>query len=129
MANSSTTYSIEREAKNLAVITFSWLSDDASGVITAKATDEEWHGFLVRAVTNPGSAAPTDNYDVILNDADSCDVLGGEGADRDTTTSEQIIPKLGNSYGPARVDSTLTFSGSAAGNAKTGTFVAYIELD
>lgn len=42
--------------------------------------------------TNPGTPAPTDNYDITLTDAESVDRLQGVGANRDTATTETAIP-------------------------------------
>jgi hypothetical protein len=108
---------------------WSWLSDDADGSIAAKASAKTINGFIVAAIWNPGSAAPTDNYDTVLTDADGVDVLGGVGANRDTANSEQGLPLVGGAYAPRRVDSVLTFSGSNAGNEKTGEFIIIVSKD
>lgn len=77
-------------------------------------------GFLCRVVTNPGSAAPDDNYDLTVADADGVSLLGTGGDNRDTAVSEQIIPSV-----PIAVDGILTVSIAAAGASKTGTVVLY----
>ena len=64
----------------------------------------------ILGVTNPGSTAPTDNYDLTVLDGESCDIFGGELANRDTANSEQAIPKAGNSYGGRPIDTNLTLT-------------------
>lgn len=49
-------------------------------------------GEVKKFVTNPGSAAPTDNYDITLVDEDGLDVAEGQLANRDTTNSEAVYP-------------------------------------
>jgi hypothetical protein len=70
------------------------------------------------------------NYDITLSDSDSCDVLGGEGANRSDSASEQIIPKIGNGYGPVRVDSVLTLAATGNSvNSATVTVKVYVEVE
>ena len=48
--------------------------------------------FLHKVVTNPGSRAPADNYDIALLDEDGLDILSSAGDNRDTANAEAIIP-------------------------------------
>lgn len=75
-------------------------------------------GAFVGLATNPGSTAPTDNYDITLVDGDGLDRLNAVGMNRDTTTSERVavtgVPyftqgELGNL--------TLTIAGNAVNSA------------
>ena len=70
-------------------ITFAWLSDDTAGTATGTTTFP-YDGKLITLVTDPGTAAPTDNYDVTVTDADGHDVLVGAGANRDTANTELV---------------------------------------
>ena len=73
-------------------------------------------GFIRRIVTNPDdSDAPTDLYDIVLNDEDGIDVCGGNLGNRDTSNSEEVIFDP-----PVYVDSELYIVVSNAGNAKKG---------
>lgn len=93
-------------------------------------------GRLVKAVTNPGSAAPTDNYDVTLTDEDGIDVLAGcddDLADRDTTTTEEVYflvkdhaagTPLAQSVAPV-VCGDITVAVANAGDTKNGTISLY----
>lgn len=102
-------------------VTISWTSD-ASGDYTETVN---LYGFIVKVNFNP-SDGPTDNYDVTLIDEDGIDVLGGAGADRDTSTSECIptpntgVAVVGFAYGE------VTFTIANAGNAKSGTTTIYV---
>lgn len=102
-------------------VKFAWTSD-ASGNATA-TTANAYSGAIERLVTVPdGTTAPTDNYDVAVNDEDGTDVLMGAGADRDTTNTEQV---LASSLGIVANDK-LALSVSNAGDSKSGTVILYI---
>ena len=73
-------------------------------------------------MTNPGATAPTDNYDIVVNDADSVDVAAGVLANRDTANSEQAYPAADTYH---VFDGPLSLVVSAAGNAKQGTLTLY----
>lgn len=110
-------------------VVFTWTSD-ASGNATG-TTGNAIDGEIVRVVTNPGATAPSDNYDVVITDADGVDVLGGAGANRDTANSEQTIPLLETTVGAATygnrivVDGPLSLSISNAGDSKQGVVTVY----
>ena len=62
-------------------------------------------------ITDPGTEAPTADYDITLTDADGVDVMGGELADRHTTATEQAVPKIGDTvYGTRFVKGPLIFA-------------------
>lgn len=101
-------------------VTWSWLTDasgDANGVATVPLS-----GQALRFSTNPGSAAPTDDWDAVVNDKDGVDVAAGVLANRDTSNSEQAYPAA-NTY--HAFDGTLTLVVTNGGNAKTGTITMY----
>lgn len=78
-------------------------------------------GQIVRVTTDPdGTAAPTDNYDVTLVDANGFDLAGGQLADRDTANTETValtVPHI--HYGP------VTVTVAAAGDTKSGVVLIY----
>lgn len=117
-------------AKPIRKYTFAWTSD-SSGNVSGTASDAI-SGTIVRVVTNPGATAPTDNYDVVLNDADGIDVLAGQGANRDTADSEHFCPGVAfkdgttTSIAPVVVDGELTLGVTNAGNAKQGELHLYV---
>lgn len=115
--------------REIKTVSWAWISDGAgaaNGVDTIALSGE-----ILRVVTNPGSPAPTDNYDIVILDADGADVLGGLGANRDTATTEEFVPVLetvvgSNSYASRVViSSLLTLQVTNAGNAKQGTVTLY----
>lgn len=102
-------------------ITFAWTSS-AGGAADATTTDP-YDGRLIAVTTDPdGSAAPDDNYDVAINDADGVDVLLGQGANRDTANTEHLLEaNLG-----AVAGSKLTLAVTNAGSAKAGVVVVWL---
>lgn len=79
----------------LEIITLDATADSADGSFPATAiSGGKVYGILQRLVTNPGATAPTDNWDVTITDEDAFDVLGGAGANRDTTTTEEAEIKM-----------------------------------
>lgn len=108
-------------------VSVAWTADAAAA--TVPNTTMVMRGFLVKAVTNPGSTAPTDNYDITLGDpSDSAlDTLAGSLANRDTTNTEQALPVVSGAVVPVYLNGTYTFglSGNAV-NSATGTVVFYL---
>jgi len=102
-------------------IAFTWVSA-ADGTATGQTTNT-YTGEIIRLVTVPSpTAAPTDDYDVSVNDEDTTDVLMGAGANRDTANTEQV---LASSLGCVANDK-LTLEITNAGNTKGGTVYLYI---
>lgn len=117
---------------DIVVSTWSWTSDSSGDVSgTVGTSTAAISGEILRCVTNPGSAAPSANYDIVINDADGIDVLAGQGANRHTTTSEHVKPGVPfkdgttTSTAPVCVNGTLTLVVSNAGDSKNGTVVLY----
>jgi hypothetical protein len=108
-----------------------WTADSAAATVPATATDTAIVGYVFMAQTNPGTTAPTDDYDITLTDADGIDVFGGELLNRDEANSEQTVPKVGSSvYGSRFVNSVLTFNlSNNAVNSATGTVRVYVYTD
>ena len=115
----------EKIVQNFQKVTFAWTSVDGGGDAgkAQKTTVNYYTGELIRLITDPGATAPTDDYDVAINDDDGFDVLLGAGANRDTVNTEQV---LASSLGCV-VSSKLTLSITNAGNAKVGTVHLYIK--
>jgi hypothetical protein len=111
-------------------------TDDTSGSVTC--TTQKISGELIKIVTDPGSAAPTDNWDVVLTDDEGVDlsvhmddVAIAALIARDTTNSEETYLPLEDTAGTARVGlwpvvcSPLTVTVNNAGNSKTGQIILY----
>ena len=89
---------------------------------TVPATDlPAIEGRLIHLVTNPGTPAPTANYDVTLVDQHGHDVLEGVGANRHTSTTEKVpILYSGTGTHPAVDEAdtlTLTIANQAVASA------------
>lgn len=113
----------EKGPERIRKITAVWVSaaDGSASGATTKAHD----GKIVGLTTIPAAAgaAPTDNYDLTVLDADGHDVLLGAGANRDTANTEHVA---GASLG-AVAQSALTFTIANAGDTKGGTVILYID--
>lgn len=111
-------------------------TDDATGSVNG--TTEKISGELIKIVTDPGAAAPTDNWDVVLTDEEGVD-LSVHLSDvaiaaliaRDTANTEETYLPLEDEAGTARVSlwpvvcDKLTITVNNAGNAKTGQIILY----
>lgn len=81
---------------------------------------------LAHFITEPGTPAPTGDYDLTLLDNYGIDILGGEGVNRDTAISEQGVPALNSSvFGDRIVDFELTFTIIDAGDSAQGKAIFY----
>jgi hypothetical protein len=98
-----------------------WTSDtsgDATGTIN-------FHGFLIKVITDPGSVAPSDNYDLSLV-ADGIDQLGGLLVDRDTANNELVYPVVSGASTPIFLAGDHTFTIANAGSTKNGVVYFYL---
>lgn len=122
MADSGTVTLTEETNGHIKKIVFAWTSGDDSKA--TKTTVNSYTGEIIRLITVPdGTDAPDDNYDVVINDEDSVDVLVGAGANRDTANTEQV---LGSSLGCV-VNDRLSLSIADAGTSNKGTVYLYIK--
>lgn len=113
----------EEKISHIKKVKFEWVS--AAEGTASGTTSNIYSGEIIRLVTIPGidAAAPTDNYDVVVNDEDTTDILMGAGVNRDTTATEQV---LGSSLGCVANDQ-LSLSIANAGDTKSGTVIVYIK--
>jgi hypothetical protein len=101
--------------------TWTWTAT-AGGAVSGNAQVVPY-GAIIRVDFNPGSPAPTDDYDATLVDTENIDLLMGQGANRDTANSETVV------YGtPIFQDGkrTLDLVIANAGNATSGTVTVWI---
>lgn len=122
------------------IVKFSFIAN-TTGVVPATSTTAETCanrqcyplpngriGYIAKVVTDPGGTAPTDDYDITLtDDTTGADLLGGEGADRDTANTEEVVPKVGNAYAGnvAFTSFTLNLTNNSV-NGATGDVYVYI---
>ena len=99
------------------------LTSDGSGDATV-TTSHTYKGFLVQVETDPGSAAPTANWDLTIADSYLSDITAGGGANRHTSNTEVLYQDdLHNGvacYGP------LTITGANMGSAKDCAVTLYL---
>lgn len=111
----------------LSTYSFNWTSgSDGRMVLTIGIS---LYGEIARVTTDPGSPAPTDNYDITMNDENGFDTLCGKGANRDTINTESVIPLLGDGTTvdhTVYVNSRLLPDISNAGSAKVGKLIIYL---
>ncbi len=105
-----------------ALVTFTAdAADHTSPTLAISGFGGQW---LCQIVTNPGSTAPTDNYDIYLK-YDGADLLGGAGENRDTSNTEIAYPIVDSVSGQRAcvpVPGTLTLSiENNSVNSATGT--------
>lgn len=105
-------------------IKFAFTSGEGAYAGAASATTtQHYSGEILQVVTDPGSTAPTADWDLTITDADSLDILKGNGADRDTANTEYIV---GSTTTTLPAIGQLTFNVTNAGNQKTGTVYVWI---
>lgn len=95
----------------IGAVTLTVTGDASDGSVPSTDLATKISGRLLFLKTNPGATAPTANYDIVLNDADSHDVLEAVGANRHTSATEKVsVVMSGTSIHPAVAKSdTLSF--------------------
>ena len=84
-------YSNPARIIKLATITCTADSGDASFPNTTLLLGIGW---IYLAETNPGSTGPTDNYDIVVNNAAGIDVMGAALMNRDISNTERVVPAI-----------------------------------
>lgn len=87
------------------------VGDASDGTVPATALPP-FAGLLVALRTDPGSTAPTANYDITLPDEHAVDRIQGVGANRHTTSSEEVaIVRSGTAiHPPVAFEDVLTYT-------------------
>lgn len=119
----------------LVKVEIDWVADDTDGSVpdaafSAADTIDILGRYCILAVTDPdGDTAPTDNYDITVEDEYGCDIFGGALENRDVANSEQAVPKVNSVYGGRLCAGIWTFklSGNSVNSAE-GKCVLYFEI-
>lgn len=115
-----------------AVVTFTWTTTSA-GLVTAALSpfikDSLKGSYLHTVVTKPDTVLVPSAYYVSLVDEYGADILGGVGASRSTTESQQVTPLIGAAYAPRPISGTFTFTVQSGGDTRSGTTVLYFTRD
>ena len=87
-----------------------WQSD-SGGAMSAQT--QRFAGRLMRVVTIPGygGANPTGDYSLTITDQGGLDLLGGMGADRDTSDTQEIYPMVSIASGATTISAPVVFFG------------------
>jgi hypothetical protein len=113
-------------------IVIDFTADAADGSVPALSLTN-LHGYVLKVVTNPGSTAPTDNWDIVLNsDSDtSLDHFAGTLLNRDTANTEAVYPLVSGAACPIWLEPktySLAISGNSV-NSATGQITIYLVSD
>lgn len=113
--------------KSAEVVTITWVADAAAA--TVPNTSIDLFGYVIKAITNPGTPAPTASYGVQFMDPEdvALDAFGGILLARHTSNTEQVAPIVTGGSVPLFVGGTYTFkvSGNAV-NSATGRVILYL---
>lgn len=95
------------------VLTFTCTAGDAgaypSTATSAAITTDIAGYYLTEVRTNPGTTGPQAAYDIVLNDANGIDLMGGTLADRSNSASEAAPPAIATGvYWPRLIAGALT---------------------
>lgn len=142
MAGSSTTVTYDDGVDGAGLragirkVLIDFTTDDTTGSVAV--TTRKIVGELIKIVTDPGSAAPTALWDVVLTDEEGVDLsihmddvaIAALIARHETTTLETYLP-LEDTAGTGRIAAfcvvcdKLTVTVNNAGNSKTGQIILY----
>lgn len=125
MAGSTSTLAThETPEPSVGRISVDFVADDTDGSWLPFVMPE-FDGRILSLTTDPGATAPTDNWDIALNNADGFDVLGGAGANRDTANTERAAVTSG--YVSKRETMTLVPTGNAVNDATMRATIHYTQ--
>jgi hypothetical protein len=132
-ATSTITYDDGHDGKgstgSIRKILIDWTSDDTTGAVTV--TTRKISGELLKAVTDPGAAAPTADYDITITDEEGANVLANchdDLADRHTSTTQTVdffLSGAANVGARPVVCDALSVAITNAGNSKQGQIAIY----
>jgi hypothetical protein len=88
-ADSTVTETMTWRGNDMFIISLDWIAA-TDGTFTSYVLKSPTPGCLFYVITNPGSPAPTDNYDITVLNSDGIDMAGGQLVDRDTANSEDV---------------------------------------
>ena len=108
---------------NVHVVQLAWTGDSVTGAVPPTPINTDLQAqmmgrWVAEVVTVPGQPAPSQNWGVLVYDAQNVDILGGAGLSRDRFCP-QVAQPLGNGAPTqAAVDSQLTVT--VSGNVVPG---------
>jgi len=133
MAAGTMTFTYE-SAGPVYVCNVSWVTSTDTGAVSGSTAKLE--GRLVKAITIPsGTAAPADNYDIVLTDSNSFNFLSNcddNLLDRDIANTEEVYFFVKNAAAVAlavhpMISSVVTVAVTNAGNSTAGTIKLFLQ--
>lgn len=132
VTRSTRPYSQGGQTLYVGVIQIDWVADASAA--TVPNTNIPISGYVTKVITNPGSTAPTANYDIAFGDPEdtTLDALAGALANRHTSNTEQVYPLVAGSPGtvtsvPPFLQGTYQFQlTNNAVNSATGRVLLYV---
>lgn len=120
-------YSKSAKLQYCEIVTIDWVADSADGSVPTLSLD--LRGFLVKAVTNPGSTAPTASYDIAITDPEdsNLDAAATLLNNRHTSTTEQVYPLISGAACPIFLCGTygIAITNNSV-NSATGRIILYL---
>jgi hypothetical protein len=120
-------YSKAVDAKRVEVVTTAFVADSADGSVPTLSIPLA--GFVLKVITNPGSTAPTSNYDISVTDPEdsALDALATLLNNRHTSTSEQVYPLISGAACPIFLAGTYGIAvANNSVNSATGRIIFYL---
>ena len=100
-------------------------TSDASGDVNVDTIDLV-QGEIIEVQYSPGGTTPSDNYDIVMNDSNSVDILTGTGANLSNSTHTYVVPAL-STYFPVFIEEgSYDLVVSNLGNAKGCIVTVYV---
>lgn len=86
------------------VLKLAWTASSVDGSVD-DVTLPKMHGYVMKVITNPGSTAPTSNYDISVLDTDdsTADAFNSVLQNRHTTSTEVVYPVGASAAAPLYV--------------------------
>ena len=118
----------------LVKVLITWLADSGTAAVTETAFDatdtvDILGRYCILGLTDPGTTAPTANYDIEILDEYGIDIFGGALTNRDAANSEQVVPKINSVYGGRLCAGVWNFKlTNNAVNSAEGKCILYFEI-
>lgn len=114
-------------SRRVEVVTTTWVADSAAATIPDLSIPLA--GYCLKVITNPGTTAPTDNWDITLGDPEdsTLDAAASLLLNRHTTTTQQVYPLISGGAVPIFLSGTYTLSVSGNSvNSATARIIFYL---
>lgn len=107
-APSAVTWEVINSGGDVEIWKISWLGAEDGGAVADQILGKI-KGWVFMLITDPGATAPTDNYDITIEDEFGLDILEGIGANRHTSTTQMARITVNSNAAERYVNSVCTF--------------------